>query len=95
MFTSWLFQNAQIPGRSGHQQILLEDGQVTSIAPQQNIELGVDLRILDVAGDWISLGGVDLQINGALGLAFPDLTIENAHQLNHIGRFLWGNDQYD
>jgi N-acetylglucosamine-6-phosphate deacetylase len=92
----WLIQNAQIPGRSGYQQILLEDGQVTAIAPQQNIEFGGDLGILDVAGDWISLGGVDLQINGALGLAFPDLTAENSHQLNHIGRFLWehGVDGY-
>jgi N-acetylglucosamine-6-phosphate deacetylase len=96
MLKSWLIQNAQIPGRSGHQQILLEDGQVKSIAPQQNTELGVDLRIFDVAGDWISLGGVDLQINGALGLAFPDLTTENAHELDHIDNFLWqhGVDGY-
>ena len=28
---------------------------------------------LNVSGDWVSLGGIDLQINGGLGLAFPDL----------------------
>ena len=89
MTKSWLIQNAQIPGRSGHQQILLEDGQVKSIVPQQNTEVALDVTTFDVTGDWISLGGVDLQINGALGLAFPDLTIENALKLNHINRFLW------
>jgi N-acetylglucosamine-6-phosphate deacetylase len=46
-------------------------------------------KVLDVAGDWISLGGVDLQINGALGLAFPDLTRENSHLLEKITEFLW------
>ena len=48
-----------------------------------------DSQVLDVAGDWISLGGVDLQINGALGLAFPDLTAENSHLLAKISQFLW------
>ena len=28
----------------------------------------------DWGGDWLSPGGVDLQINGGLGLAFPELT---------------------
>ncbi|XHR86024.1 MAG: N-acetylglucosamine-6-phosphate deacetylase [Gloeotrichia echinulata GP01] len=48
-----------------------------------------ELSVLDVAGDWISLGGVDLQINGALGLAFPDLQTENSHMLQTISEFLW------
>ncbi|OBQ39257.1 MAG: N-acetylglucosamine-6-phosphate deacetylase, partial [Anabaena sp. CRKS33] len=48
------------------------------------------------AGDWISLGGVDLQINGGLGLAFPELTLENSHNLAKISSFLWlaGVDAY-
>ena len=51
---------------------------------------------LDVGGDWVSLGVVDLQINGALGLAFPDLTIDRRAELDSIGEFLWeqGVDGY-
>jgi N-acetylglucosamine-6-phosphate deacetylase len=47
------------------------------------------LRGLNAQGDWITLGGVDLQINGALGLAFPDLTTQTAGKLPEICRFLW------
>ena len=55
-----------------------------------------DLQVLDVAGDWISLGGVDLQINGGLGLAFPELTADNSFMLPKISSFLWeaGVDGY-
>ena len=49
----------------------------------------VDLPILAVAGDWISLGGVDLQINGALGLAFPDLEMGDGDRLTAICQLLW------
>ncbi|WP_239651723.1 N-acetylglucosamine-6-phosphate deacetylase [Neosynechococcus sphagnicola] len=34
-------------------------------------------------------GGLDLQINGALGLAFPDLTAMTGEKLPEICRFLW------
>lgn len=46
--------------------------------------------------DWISLGGCDLQINGALGLAFPDVTSEDGPKLDAISRYLWqaGIDEY-
>lgn len=43
----------------------------------------------DLGEDYLSLGGVDLQINGALGLAFPDLTLEQGDRLSTIGHFLW------
>ncbi len=85
--------NAQVPGYKDLQMLL-----VNSEGIIEQIELmGTDLKritltnlpVLDVAGDWISLGGVDLQINGALGLAFPDLTAENSHLLAHIAQFLW------
>ncbi len=51
---------------------------------------------LDMSGDWLSFGGVDLQINGALGLAFPDLDEQNAVKLAEIDQFLWnqGVDGY-
>lgn len=48
-----------------------------------------DLQVWDMAGDWVSMGGVDLQINGALGLAFPDLTEKDQGRLQEICDFLW------
>ncbi|MEM6451729.1 MAG: N-acetylglucosamine-6-phosphate deacetylase [Cyanobacteria bacterium P01_D01_bin.105] len=46
-------------------------------------------KLIDVAGDWITLGAVDLQINGALGLAFPDLRTQSFERLEQICEFLW------
>ena len=46
-------------------------------------------NILDLQGDWLSLGGIDLQINGGLGLAFPDLDFDNCEKLSAICDFLW------
>ncbi|MBW4647260.1 MAG: N-acetylglucosamine-6-phosphate deacetylase [Kastovskya adunca ATA6-11-RM4] len=53
-------------------------------------------QLLDLAGDWLSLGGVDLQINGGLGLAFTDLDATHRDKLPEIGQFLWnqGVDGY-
>ena len=39
-------------------------------------------------GDWVSLGGVDLQINGGLGLAFPEVTPQHFPKLAEIGQYL-------
>lgn len=36
-----------------------------------------------------SHGGIDLQINGALGIAFNQLTADTAHRIPEICRFLW------
>jgi len=52
-------------------------------APQPN------LQVWDMAGDWISQGGMDLQINGGLGLAFPDVTDQDQEKLQEICDFLW------
>ncbi|MEM9136430.1 MAG: N-acetylglucosamine-6-phosphate deacetylase [Cyanobacteria bacterium P01_F01_bin.42] len=56
------------------------------------------VETLDLADDFLSLGGVDLQINGALGFPFPDLQPGEAgsQQLTKIGEFLWaqGVDAY-
>ncbi len=40
-------------------------------------------------GALFSQGGVDLQINGALGVAFNDLTATTAERIPEICRFLW------
>lgn len=92
---------------SGRQQaIALEEQRVTAItraapipthsaaAPQP--PLNAPGTYLDCGEDWISLGGCDLQINGALGLAFPDVTLEHLPQLDAISRYLWqaGVDAY-
>ena len=45
-----------------------------------------DEQVIDLEGDWLSLGGVDLQINGALGLAFTDL--QQPEELAPICEFL-------
>ncbi len=46
-------------------------------------------QLIDLAGDWLTLGGIDLQINGGLGLAFPDLEVRDLDRLEKICDFLW------
>jgi N-acetylglucosamine-6-phosphate deacetylase len=43
----------------------------------------------DWGGDWISPMGVDLQINGGLGLAFPELTPTDLPRLEELLELLW------
>ncbi|BAB72945.1 N-acetylglucosamine-6-phosphate deacetylase [Anabaena sp. FACHB-709] len=85
--------NAKVPGYQDLQMLVVNQGgiieQILPMGTGFNRVASPDLQIIDVAGDWISLGGVDLQINGALGLAFPDLAAENAHFLGKICQFLW------
>jgi len=93
MIDSQIFSNVRLPGYAGLQQVEVEHGAIASISPQT---VTPDPKDFDLAGDWLSLGGVDLQINGALGLAFPDLSAQNADKLAVIGEFLWqqGVDGY-
>jgi N-acetylglucosamine-6-phosphate deacetylase len=88
---SYWIKNARILGQETLQQIGLDPtGKIVSIVPMDGSTLGQAI-LLDAAGDWISLGGVDLQINGALGLAFPDLdpSTSKGAQLEEIAAFLW------
>ncbi|ADI65201.1 N-acetylglucosamine-6-phosphate deacetylase [Trichormus azollae] len=92
--------NARVPGYQDLQMIWVnENGIIEQILPMgivcKRVSPG-DLQILDVVGDWISLGGVDLQINGGLGLAFPDLMVKDTPMLDEISQFLWraGVDAY-
>ena len=90
--------NARLVGRSGLWDLRVKDAWVMSVTETGDIGSGSAFvgETLDVAGDWVSLGGVDLQINGALGLAFPELTIDRHAELHAIGEFLWerGVDGY-
>ena len=87
--------NARLPGcKDLHMLFINREGKVEQILPMDAILKrgpigGSGLQILDFAGDWVSVGGVDLQINGALGLAFPELNPENAQMLPKISQFLW------
>lgn len=85
--------NARLLGYNGLQQICVdEQGIISSILPTDAVFKRVPpegLQVVDVAGDWVSLGGVDLQINGGLGLAFTDVGIEDVESLQKICRFLW------
>lgn len=89
--------NARIPGYAGLQKICVDQGIIREIAPfSGSSEWFAASQTLNVEGDWISLGGIDLQINGALGLAFPDLRSQDFGKLETINRFLWseGVDGY-
>ena len=80
--------NALVPGYEDKQMLFINhQGIIEQIVPMGNIIKRVplkDLQILDAEGDRISLGGVDLQINGGLGTAFPELNAENADSLQKI-----------
>ncbi|MEA5620369.1 N-acetylglucosamine-6-phosphate deacetylase [Cronbergia sp. UHCC 0137] len=89
--------NARVANHQDLQRISVnQDGVIEQILPMSQGSNQVVTEVLDVDGDWISLGGVDLQINGGLGLAFPDLTAKNAPMLDEISQFLWdtGVDGY-
>ena len=84
--------NAHLIGKSGLQCVSICKGKIDAIAPMASALPKIQAfgsPQLDVAGDWVSLGGVDLQINGALGLAFPDLNLGDEERLIKICKFLW------
>jgi N-acetylglucosamine-6-phosphate deacetylase len=85
--------NARLPGDKDLQMLAVDaNGIIQEVCPMDKVFKRVsppDLSVLDVAGDWLSLGGVDLQINGALGLAFPDLESKHIELLPEICQFLW------
>lgn len=89
MLDNVLITNAQIPGYQGRQQIAIAEGIVQAVIPMSAPLPQQASTTLDLAGDWISWGGIDLQINGALGLAFPDLCPEQGEKLAAIAQFLW------
>ncbi len=80
--------NARVPSCNGLQKIeIAPQGKVSQILPMSLAE--ISKQVIDVGGDYISLGGVDLQINGALGLAFTDLQVQDNELLSKICQFLW------
>jgi N-acetylglucosamine-6-phosphate deacetylase len=95
MRTDLLIENAQIIGHEGLYQLAIATGKINQIkemsatSPAATLLRLTDIPRLDLQGDWLSLGGIDLQINGALGLAFPDLVATDLPKLKQICDFLW------
>jgi N-acetylglucosamine-6-phosphate deacetylase len=85
----FIIYNAKIPGYQKSQNIVINPDKIIEQITEQKIKTTTRDRILDVAEDYISLGGVDLQINGGLGLAFPDLEITDLPRLKEICHYLW------
>ncbi|NJK76318.1 MAG: N-acetylglucosamine-6-phosphate deacetylase [Richelia sp. CSU_2_1] len=85
--------NAKLAGKKDLQMLAIDaEGTIQEVCPMDKVFKRIsppDLQVIDVAGDWISLGGVDLQINGALGFAFPDLESKDLAILPKICQFLW------
>ena len=81
----WII-NARIPGSGDVRSIAIREGKISTIS---EYSIADELPTLDVHGDWLSLGGVDLQINGALGLAFPDVQMSDFERLADVCDFLW------
>ncbi len=86
-YSSCVISNARLAGRADLVQVEVVKGTIAAISPMSGARPGADN--LDFAGDWLSLGGIDLQINGGLGLAFPDLNPDRWPVLEKIGRYLW------
>jgi N-acetylglucosamine-6-phosphate deacetylase len=63
-----------------------DDGTIHSLQPTA---AGSAAAGDDWGGDWLSPAGVDLQINGGLGLAFPELTRADLPRLEELLERLW------
>ncbi|MFM8976114.1 MAG: N-acetylglucosamine-6-phosphate deacetylase [Vulcanococcus sp.] len=82
----WL-TNVRLPACPGLWRITLDgDDRITGLAPLRE---GTAAAGDDWGGDWISPGGVDLQINGGLGLAFPELQEGDLPRLLELLELLW------
>ncbi|MEB3265248.1 MAG: N-acetylglucosamine-6-phosphate deacetylase [Cyanobacteriota bacterium] len=67
---------------------LADDGTIARLEPTPS---GSAVAGDDWGGDWLSPLGVDLQINGGLGLAFPELTPADAPRLDQLLQHLWAD----
>jgi N-acetylglucosamine-6-phosphate deacetylase len=63
-----------------------DDGRIASLQPLPPGSCGAGD---DWGGDWLSPAGIDLQINGGLGLPFPDLEPGKLPQLLQLLDHLW------
>ena len=64
------------------------EGVIRALEP---LDAGSSAAGQDWGGDWLSPMGVDLQINGGLGLAFPELTPADLPRLEQLLEHLWSD----
>ena len=80
----------QCPGTTSNQDlhwlILNEQGVITEIGPMPAMAA---MAGESWNGDWLSPRGIDLQINGGLGLAFPELCVDDLPRLLQLLEQLW------
>ena len=81
--------NARIPGYQELQKVRLDHQGTIADISSMNASEDLGGSTLDIQGDWLSLGGVDLQINGGLGIAFPELKQKHVPKLQQICQYLW------
>ena len=84
--------NVRLPRTQNLQQVLIRQGKISGIEPLAGLShprSTAAIQQIDLQGDWLSLGGIDLQINGGLGLAFPDLEPQYFSKLTEICQYLW------
>ena len=82
----WL-TNVRLPACPGLWRLALDgDNQITGLEP---LTAGTAAAGDDWGGDWLSPAGVDLQINGGLGLAFPELQDSDLPRLLELLELLW------
>ena len=84
--------NVRLPGSQNLQQVLIRQGKISGVEAMAGLSQPrstAAIQQIDLQGDWLSLGGIDLQINGGLGLAFPDLEPQYFPKLTEICQYLW------
>ncbi|NCV92419.1 MAG: N-acetylglucosamine-6-phosphate deacetylase, partial [Synechococcaceae bacterium WB7_3xG_012] len=81
----WL-SHVRLPGEPGLWRIGLAQEQIAAIQP---LPQGSAAAGENWSGDWLSPAGIDLQINGGLGLAFPELVPGDLPKLLELLELLW------
>ncbi len=92
MANNKLIINARLPGFHNRQNIEIDSQnkiKATTSVETKISQLDTAVQVIDLEGDWLSLGGIDLQINGGLGLAFTDLEAKDISKIKEICDFLW------
>ena len=81
----WL-SHVRLPLEPGSWRIGCDDERIVAIEP---LPEGAAASGENWHGDWLSPAGVDLQINGGLGLAFPELQPSDLPKLVELLELLW------
>ena len=84
--------NVRLPGPlpgDGDQRYAIDLDDQGLIYRIEAMQADAQQAIEDWNGDWLSPRGVDLQINGGLGLAFPELSAADLPRLEELLDLLW------